>query len=137
LGSADKLRSCVVKDELDSLLNHRGERRLAWWAVMGRRAPDDGSVARADIKDRRIPILILSNKIDMPESLSPVEWTQMLDLTRIKNKSWRIMCVLSCALTAGAAPSLWSRSQRSGTNAIAGTGLQDGVEWLSEQIKAA
>ncbi|KAF7211704.1 ADP-ribosylation factor-like protein 6 [Nothobranchius furzeri] len=66
-----------------------------------------------DIKHRRIPILFFANKMDVRDALSSVRVSQLLCLDNIKDKPWHI-----CA-----------------TDALKGDGLQDGVEWLQDQIK--
>lgn len=65
-----------------------------------------------DIKHRRIPILFFANKMDLREALSSVKVSQLLCLENIKDKPWHI-----CA-----------------SNAVQGEGLQEGVDWLQEQI---
>ncbi|GCB76716.1 hypothetical protein scyTo_0016599, partial [Scyliorhinus torazame] len=67
-----------------------------------------------DIKHRRIPILFFANKMDLRDALSSVKVSQMLCLENIKDKAWHI-----CA-----------------SDAIKGEGLQEGVDWLQDQIKA-
>lgn len=89
LDSADKLRFAVAKDELDQLLAH------------------------PELTNRRIPILILANKMDMRDSVSAVKCSALLDLSRVDNKPWHI----------GA------------SNAITGEGLDEGITWLTDQIR--
>uniref|UniRef100_A0A3Q3DRR6 ADP-ribosylation factor-like 6 n=1 Tax=Hippocampus comes TaxID=109280 RepID=A0A3Q3DRR6_HIPCM len=67
-----------------------------------------------DIKHKRIPILFLANKMDVRDALSSVKVSQLLCLDNIKDKPWHI-----CA-----------------TDALKGDGLQEGVEWLQDQIKS-
>ena len=81
--SADKLRLCVAKDELDAMLQSR------------------------DLHGK--PILVFANKNDVPSSLSPVDVAQGLELEDIDHHPWQIV------------PS----------NALDGTGLQEGVDWLT------
>eukprot|EP01136_Pigoraptor_vietnamica_P034578 Opistho-1_new@98712 len=88
--STDRFRSVVVKDELTQLLSHK------------------------DIKKRRIPILFYANKLDLPGSLSHVEWSNLLELDRIKDKPWHITA----------------------SNAISGQGLQEGIQWLADKIRS-
>ncbi|XP_028258156.1 ADP-ribosylation factor-like protein 6 [Parambassis ranga] len=66
-----------------------------------------------DIKHRRIPILFFANKMDVRDALSSVKVSQLLCLENIKDKPWHI-----CA-----------------TDALKGEGLQEGVDWLQDQIK--
>mmetsp|Transcript_26897 Transcript_26897/g.86401 ORF Transcript_26897/g.86401 Transcript_26897/m.86401 type:complete len:183 (+) Transcript_26897:166-714(+) len=70
--TSDKIRMCVAKDELDSMLGNQ------------------------DLKSG-IPILFFANKMDIPTSLSPVDTAQALKLDEIKDKPWQI--VPSNALT--------------------------------------
>ena len=81
--SADKLRLCVAKDELDTMLR------------------------AADLNGK--PFLIFANKMDVPSALSPVDIAQGLALDEINGHPWQIV------------PS----------NALDGTGLQEGVDWLT------
>ncbi|KAG1937768.1 ADP-ribosylation factor [Pimephales promelas] len=67
-----------------------------------------------DIKHRRIPILFFANKMDLRDALSAVKVSQLLCLENIKDKPWHI-----CA-----------------SDAVKGEGLQEGVDWLQDQIRA-
>lgn len=87
--SSDRLRMSVAKEELQLLLNH------------------------AVVRDRRIPLLIFANKMDMKDSVSSVKCSSLLDLDKIVDKPWHI-----CA-----------------SNALTGEGLSDGITWFSEQLK--
>ncbi|XP_065665126.1 ADP-ribosylation factor-like protein 6 [Hydra vulgaris] len=89
IDSSDKFRIVVAKEELDELLNH------------------------GDIKMKAIPVLFFANKMDMRDSLSPVQISNLLKLDTLREKPWHI-----CA-----------------SNAITGEGLHEGVEWLTEQIQ--
>ncbi|GLG93683.1 hypothetical protein R5R35_012981 [Gryllus longicercus] len=66
-----------------------------------------------DVTGRRIPILFFANKMDIREALSSVKIAAALGLERILDKPWHI-----CA-----------------SNALTGEGLQEGVEWLTQQIR--
>lgn len=66
-----------------------------------------------DIACKRIPILFYANKMDLRDSLSSVKIAAGLNLDRIMDKPWHI-----CA-----------------SNAITGEGLQEGVEWFTQQIR--
>ncbi|XP_053312898.1 ADP-ribosylation factor-like protein 6 [Spea bombifrons] len=68
----------------------------------------------ADVKHKRIPILFFANKMDLRDSLSSVKVSQMLCLESIKDKPWHI-----CA-----------------SDGLKGEGLQEGVDWLQDQIQA-
>ncbi|XP_059895593.1 ADP-ribosylation factor-like protein 6 isoform X1 [Gadus macrocephalus] len=65
-----------------------------------------------DIRSRRMPVLFFANKIDLRDAMSSVKVSQLLCLESIKDKPWHI-----CA-----------------SDAVKGEGLQEGVEWLQEQI---
>ncbi|XP_044743381.1 ADP-ribosylation factor-like protein 6 isoform X1 [Chrysoperla carnea] len=66
-----------------------------------------------DIASRRIPILFFANKMDCKDALSSVKIASALALERIVDKPWHI----------------------SASNAISGEGLNEGVEWLTQQIR--
>ncbi|XP_030283961.1 ADP-ribosylation factor-like protein 6 isoform X2 [Sparus aurata] len=66
-----------------------------------------------DIRCKRVPVLFFANKMDLDSAMSSVKVSQMLSLENIKDKPWHI-----CA-----------------SNAIKGEGLQEGLEWLQEQIR--
>ncbi|XP_015601576.1 ADP-ribosylation factor-like protein 6 [Cephus cinctus] len=89
IDSSDKLRLVVAKEELDMLLQH------------------------PDVAGRKIPILFLANKMDLPDSLTTVKLASGLGLDRIQNKPWHIRA----------------------TNAVTGEGLQPAIEWLTDQIR--
>ncbi|XP_062258958.1 ADP-ribosylation factor-like protein 6 isoform X4 [Platichthys flesus] len=65
-----------------------------------------------DIRSKRIPVLFFANKTDLRDAMSSVKVSQMLSLENIRDKPWHI-----CA-----------------SNAIKGEGLQEGLDWLHEQI---
>jgi ADP-ribosylation factor-like protein 6 len=67
----------------------------------------------ADIASKRIPILFFANKMDLREACSSVKCSHMLQLETIHDKPWHI-----CA-----------------SNALTGEGLDEGITWLSEQLK--
>ncbi|XP_011690992.1 PREDICTED: ADP-ribosylation factor-like protein 6 isoform X3 [Wasmannia auropunctata] len=93
IDSSDKLRLVVVKEELDMLLQH----------------PD----VAVNVSGRKLPILFLANKMDLPDSLTTVKLVAGLGLERIQNKPWHIRA----------------------TNALTGEGLQPAIEWLTDQIR--
>eukprot|EP00741_Cyanophora_paradoxa_P000222 tig00000402_g215.t1 len=70
---ADKIRMCVVKDELAQMLKH------------------------PDIASSKIAVLFYANKMDLPSSYDPVACVQALELDRIQDRPWHI--VASNALT--------------------------------------
>ncbi|KAM4730809.1 ADP-ribosylation factor-like protein 6 isoform 2-T2 [Anableps anableps] len=65
-----------------------------------------------DICNKKIPVLFFANKTDLRDALSSVKVSQMLCLENIKDKPWHI-----CA-----------------SNAIKGEGLQEGLDWMQDQI---
>jgi len=73
IDSAEAVRICVVKDELDQLLAHK------------------------DISSRPIPILFFANKSDLPKALTPAQLSEALELNKIADRPWNI--VASNALT--------------------------------------
>ncbi len=81
--SADTLRLCVAKDELDAMLD------------------------AGDLRGK--PFLVFANKMDVRDALGPVDIAQGLALDEIRDHPWQIV------------PS----------NAIDGSGLQEGVDWLT------
>ncbi|VDP86231.1 unnamed protein product [Schistosoma mattheei] len=86
---SDELRLTVVEDEFQQLLKH------------------------PDICNRRIPILLFANKMDLSNSITVKEIVKILGLEQLRNKSWRIFA----------------------SNAINGEGLNDGLMWLFGQLK--
>jgi ADP-ribosylation factor-like protein 6 len=88
IDSSDSVRMCVVKDELDTLLQHK------------------------DIGKRSVPILFFANKMDLPKSLTPAQVSEALQLPNLTDRPWHIVA----------------------SNALAGTGLQEGIKWLSEHL---
>jgi len=87
IDSADEVRMCVVKDELDTLLAHK------------------------DLANRPVPVLFFANKMDLPKALSAADISKLLSLEKL-DRPWRIVQ----------------------SNALAGTGVDDGMKWLSEHI---
>lgn len=88
IDSSDKLRMVVAKEELDTLLEHQ------------------------HLNCKRIPILFFANKMDLRDSLTPVQTSNLLKLEELREKPWHI-----CA-----------------SNALTGEGLHEGMEWLTEQL---
>jgi len=86
--SNDRLRIVVAKEEFDMLLEHQV------------------------VKTKRIPILFFANKMDLRDSLTPVQISNLLKLDEVRDKPWHI-----CA-----------------SNALTGEGLAEGVEWLTDQM---
>ncbi|XP_044221448.1 ADP-ribosylation factor-like protein 6 isoform X3 [Thunnus albacares] len=72
----------------------------------------DTLLKHEDISSKKIPVLFFANKMDLQDAMSTVKVSQMLSLENIKDKPWHI-----CA-----------------SNAIKGEGLQEGLDWLHEQI---
>ena len=60
-------------------------------------------------------ILVYANKQDLPGALTDVQITEGLGLAEIKNRQWAIFK----------------------TSAIKGEGLWEGMEWLSNALKAS
>ncbi|XP_054642678.1 ADP-ribosylation factor-like protein 6 isoform X4 [Dunckerocampus dactyliophorus] len=72
----------------------------------------DTLLKHGDMCSKKLPVLFFANKMDLRDAMSSVKVSQMLCLENIKDKPWHI-----CA-----------------SNAIEGEGLQEGMEWLQEQI---
>jgi ADP-ribosylation factor-like protein 6 len=66
IDSSDTLRISVVKEELEMVLAHK------------------------NIKSRRIPLLVLGNKMDLPQAMSPSDIVNALSLESIKDRNWTI-----------------------------------------------
>merc|ERR1719195_1778060 len=86
--ATDKLRFAVVKDELQMML--QDER----------------------VEEKKIPILFLSNKMDLPTASPPVETMQALELEKITDRPWRIA---AC-------------------DALKGDGVEEATKWLAEAM---
>lgn len=80
-------RRVVAKDELDQLLQH------------------------PDLK--KVPMLFLANKKDLPNGMNSVEVAQALKLEEIRDKPWQIVHI----------------------NALTGEGLEAGIDWLADAMK--
>lgn len=92
IDATDKLRFAVVKDELQTMLS-------------------DPKVAA---KTPKIPILFLSNKMDLPTASPPAETIHALELEKITDRQWHF------------AP----------CEALKGDGIEDAMKWLVETIKS-
>ncbi|XP_073848226.1 ADP ribosylation factor-like 6 [Musca autumnalis] len=66
-----------------------------------------------DLVNRPIPILFYGNKSDCENSLSSVNIASALELTSISDKPWHICCC----------------------SAKTGDGLEEGVQWLIQQVR--
>ena len=66
-----------------------------------------------EMKQKNIPILFFANKSDVRGACSASELKVELELDKIKNKTWHIFS----------------------SNALTGEGVQEGFEWLSQQLK--
>lgn len=86
IDSADKLRLVVAKDELENMMRHPNL--------------------------RKVPVLFLANKKDLPTAMPPVEIAQALGLEDIRDRAWQIV------------PS----------NGLSGEGVDKGVDWLAERL---
>ena len=107
---SDKLRMCVVKEELQAMLQNKDTTNL--------------------------PTLFFANKIDMADHLTPVECVQYLDLDAVKDRPWHITpsnavpsppARLQCI--AG------TRKLNPVCTQLTGAGLDDGISWISEHLK--
>eukprot|EP01105_Mastigella_eilhardi_P021314 TRINITY_DN5150_c0_g1_i3.p1 TRINITY_DN5150_c0_g1~~TRINITY_DN5150_c0_g1_i3.p1 ORF type:complete len:122 (-),score=43.95 TRINITY_DN5150_c0_g1_i3:125-490(-) len=75
----------------------------------------DEMMENRGIAKRNIPVLVYANKNDIKSALTKPEVAQALDLSRIRDKPWHITS--SCAIT--------------------GDGLEEGLQWLTEQLLTA
>lgn len=66
-----------------------------------------------DIKGKRLPILFLANKSDLPNAHEPAEITDQLGLDRLSENPWTI---IKC-------------------QALKGAGVQEGLSWLASVLK--
>ena len=62
---------------------------------------------------KNVPLLILANKQDLSESISPKELINIFDMTKINNNKWFIQ----------------------GLSVINGKGLKEGINWLLNELK--
>ncbi len=67
-----------------------------------------------DIAKRSVPILFFANKMDLPKSLTPAQVSEALELSKITDRPWQIIA----------------------SNALNGTGLEEGIKWLSAHLPA-
>ncbi|XP_075910524.1 ADP-ribosylation factor-like protein 6 [Petromyzon marinus] len=74
----------------------------------------DSLLAHPDVSGRRVPLLVFANKMDLKESLSSVACSSLLGLQEVHQSPWHIVA----------------------SNALKGEGLQEGVEWLQDQIRS-
>lgn len=75
----------------------------------------DFLLSHSDIASRRgLPILFFANKMDCKDALSAVQCSKKMGLDSMSDKPWHI-----CA-----------------SNALTGDGLNEGVEWLTDQIRS-
>ena len=65
--SADTVRMCVVKDELDTLLAHK------------------------DLSKRPVPILFFANKLDVPKAMAADQISEALELHKLSDRPWTIV----------------------------------------------
>ncbi|XP_022914676.1 ADP-ribosylation factor-like protein 6 [Onthophagus taurus] len=70
-------------------------------------------LSHPDVCNKKIPVLFFANKMDCKDSLSSVKIAAALGMDKIMDKPWHI----------------------SASNALTGEGLQEGVEWLTQQIR--
>jgi len=73
----------------------------------------DQLLAHPDVRERRVPVLFFANKMDVRDAVTIGHCSTVLGLSQIENKPWHI-----CA-----------------SNAITGEGLDEGINWLTDQIR--
>ena len=59
-----------------------------------------------------VVLMVFANKQDLPKSMSITQLTEALDLTNIKNRQWSIF----------------------GTSALTGSGINEGLDWLCNEL---
>lgn len=109
--STDRDRLATTREELFRMLAHEVRRGG------GRRGPvlTRRRFARGCAQDlRNATVLIYANKQDVKGAMPAAEISQKLNLNTIKDRSWYIQAC--CALT--------------------GEGLPQGMDWLTQQVKA-
>jgi ADP-ribosylation factor-like protein 1 len=82
------------------------------------RLPDAEQELRLMLEEEElnnVTLLVLANKQDLPEALSSAEVSEGLGLTGIRNRQWAIFQ----------------------TSALKGTGIQDGLDWLTNVLQAS
>lgn len=92
IDSADRLRMCVVQEELTELLEHKGQ--------TANPPRHNGCISAhyrpsctSEIARRPSPILFFANKMDLPKALTAAEVSKVLGLDRITDRPYRIMSV--------------------------------------------
>ena len=88
--SSDRLRLPVAREELELAMKSN------------------------ELSDKKIPVLVLANKSDLPNAFPANKCASILDLDNLMQRPW-----LACS-----------------TNALSGEGLVQGFTWLSEQMVA-
>ena len=71
-------------------------------------------VDHVELRNRNIPILVFANKMDVKGAYSVQDVSEELELNQIRNKRLKIF----------------------GSNALNGDGVNEGIEWLAQIIKA-
>ncbi|KAI8433015.1 hypothetical protein MSG28_013885 [Choristoneura fumiferana] len=87
--AADHLRLVVAREELELVLAH------------------------PDMSARRVPLLVLANKSDVPGALPPDQLAGALGLARVVDRPWHVAAA----------------------SARSGAGLADGIAWLARQVR--
>ena len=72
----------------------------------------DQLLRHEELTARPVPVLFFANKMDVPSAMAPDECCEGLELDLIRGRPWHIL------------PS----------NAVTGDGIDDGVEWLCDQL---
>lgn len=73
----------------------------------------DQQLQHKDIKPRKIPILLFQNKIDQKNACTAQDCLEFMNLHAVKGKTWNIQM----------------------SDAIKGSGLEEGMTWLMERLK--
>ena len=67
----------------------------------------------ADDELAHAELLVLANKQDLPNAMTPAEVTEMMDLPKLRNRNWYVQSTV-------------------GTT---GEGLYQGLDWLTEKLE--
>lgn len=104
IDSTDKIRMCVARDELDSMLKH------------------------SDVAGHRVPILFYANKMDLPAAMEPSDVMLNLGLEHISDKPWHIEASNSLTGEGVDKGITWLAEQLSRPPAVAATGAGAGAK---------
>lgn len=73
------------------------------------------AAAAAVVLCQGMPLLVFANKMDLPQSLQPVDIAQQLQLPQVAHRAFHI----------------------TGCSALQNVGVREGMKWLAGQLQAA